>query len=217
MEISNVKDSYDSWANQYDTNFNKTRDLESICLQKILSGRNFHSVLEVGCGTGKNTAWLQGRSMYVLGVDLSEEMLKKAKEKIKSPKIEFRLADINDGWTFTDKLFDLVSFSLVLEHISNLDFVFTEASNHLNPGGFIYLGELHPFKQYTGSKARFDTATGTQVVECYNHSISEFIQAGYLNNLQLVDLQEYFDEDDQNSIPRILTMLFQKPINERNA
>lgn len=214
MEISNVKDSYDSWANQYDTNFNKTRDLESICLQKILSGRNFHSVLEVGCGTGKNTAWLQERSMYLLGVDLSEEMLKKAKEKIKSPKVEFKLADINNGWTFTDKLFDLVSFSLVLEHISNLDFVFTEASNHLNPGGFIYLGELHPFKQYTGSKARFDTATGTQVVECYNHSISEFIQAGYLNNLQLVDLQEHFDEDDQNSIPRILTMLFQKPINE---
>ena len=201
MDRSNVKDSYNTWANQYDTDINKTRDLESLALQKILSGKNFDSCLEIGCGTGKNTNWLLERSNYLLGVDISEEMLKKAKAKINSPKV-------------INKLFDLVSFSLVLEHISNLDFVFTEACKLLKPGGFIYLGELHPFKQYTGSKARFTTEAGLQVVDCFNHSISEFTRAGLSQKLQLADLQELFDEDEQISIPRILTMLFQKPVNK---
>ena len=214
MDSSNVKDSYNTWANQYDTDINKTRDLESLALQKILSGKNFDSCLEIGCGTGKNTNWLLERSNYLLGVDISEEMLKNAMAKINSPKVEFKLADINQAWSFTNKKFDLVSFSLVLEHISNLDFVFTEACKLLKPGGFIYLGELHPFKQYTGSKARFTTEAGLQVVDCFNHSISEFTRAGLSQKLQLADLQELFDEDDQISIPRILTMLFQKPSNK---
>ena len=81
----------------------------------------------------------------------------------------------------------------------------------LKAGGFLYLGELHPFKQYTGSKARFNTEAGLQVVDCFNHSISEFIQVGFSNKLQLVDLQEHFDLDEQIPIPRILTILFQKP------
>ena len=90
MDSSNVKDSYNTWANQYDSNINKTRDLESLALQKILSGKNFDSCLEIGCGTGKNTNWLLERSNYLLGVDISEDMLKKAKAKINSPKVEFK-------------------------------------------------------------------------------------------------------------------------------
>ncbi len=210
---TNIKNSYNAWADQYDTNINKTRDLESIALQKILPGKDFDSCLEIGCGTGKNTAWLSGKTNYLLGVDISEEMLKKAKEKTGSANVEFTLADVTQPWSFTDKLFDLVSFSLVLEHISNLDFVFSEACKHLQPGGFLYLGELHPFKQYTGSKARFETESGVQVVDCFNHSISEFIQVGFSNKLVLVDLQEHFDKEQKN-IPRILTILFQKPIDE---
>lgn len=211
MNKTNVKNSYNSWADQYDTNINKTRDLESIALQKTLFCKDFNSCLEIGCGTGKNTGWLLQRTNFLIGIDISEEMLRKAKEKISSPNVEFKLADITQPWSFTDKLFDLVSFSLVLEHISNLDFVFAEACKTLKPGGFIYLGELHPYKQYTGSKARFETEEGLQVVDCFNHSVSEFIQVGFSNKLQLVDLQEHFDEDENISIPRILTMLFQKP------
>lgn len=201
---------YNSWASQYDTNENKTRDLEAIALRNVLSTVTFKSVLEVGCGTGKNTEWLLQKAEHITGVDLSEEMLSKAKEKFQSPKVEFMQADINNGWNFTQRSFDLVSFSLVLEHIENLDHIFKEAYKKLNEKGLIYIGELHPFKQYSGSKARFETEQGLQVVQCHNHNISDFIQSAKKYGLRLIDLDEYFDNDDKTSLPRILTLVLQK-------
>lgn len=201
---------YDSWASQYDTNENKTRDLEAIALRNILSTVSFSNVLEIGCGTGKNTEWFLQKSEHIVAADLSEEMLLKAKDKLQSPKVEFIQADINNGWDFTKRTFDLISFSLVLEHIENLDHVFKEAYKKLSERGFIYIGELHPFKQYSGSKARFETEEGLQIVQCYNHNISDFIESARKYGLNLVDLDEYFDNDDKTSIPRILTLLLQK-------
>jgi ubiquinone/menaquinone biosynthesis C-methylase UbiE len=201
---------YNSWASQYDSNENKTRDLEAKALREVLSTISFDSCLEIGCGTGKNTEWLLQKTEWITAVDLSEEMLSRAREKVQSAKVEFVQADINTDWTFTDKKFDLVSFSLVLEHIKNLDHIFQEAQRKVFEGGYLYIGELHPFKQYTGSKARFETGEGLQVVECYNHHISEFTQSAEKHGLRLLQLREWFDNDDRSSIPRILTLLFQK-------
>jgi len=117
--------------------------------------------------------------------------------------------DINQEWHFAANSFDLVTFSLVLEHISNLDHIFEMVAKVLTQGGYVYIGELHPFKQYAGSKARFETNDGIQVVECYNHHISEFTNTAKKHGLDLVYLNEYFDED-QFSIPRILTLLLRR-------
>ena len=53
----NTQEAYNNWASQYDTNINKTRDLEGKALRTVLSGISFESCLEIGCGTGKNTVW----------------------------------------------------------------------------------------------------------------------------------------------------------------
>ena len=205
-----VQHAYNSWAAQYDSNDNKTRDLESIALRNTLEKIHFNNCLEVGCGTGKNTVWLVERANHIMAVDLSEEMLKKAKEKIISGKVEFMQADINKPWAFGTTPYDLITFSLVLEHIANLYHVFSEAARLLSVGGYLYLGELHPFKQYMGTKARFDTANGTQIVECYNHNVSDFIQPAKKHGLSVIDLKEYFDRANDGSVPRILTILFQR-------
>ena len=205
-----TKQAYNSWASQYDTNENKTRDLEAKALRNMLATISFNSCLEIGCGTGKNTEWLVQKAEHVTAVDFSEEMLLRAKEKIHSTNVEFRQADINSEWNFTEKSFDLITFSLVLEHIENLDHIFKEAYKKLNEGGYLYIGELHPFKQYMGSKARFETGEGLQIVQCYNHHISDFIQSAKKYGFKLMELDEYFDDDDKTSLPRILTLLLQK-------
>ena len=202
----NTQQAYDQWSSQYDTNINRTRDLEGIALRKVLSGIPAVDILEIGCGTGKNSEWLVTRAKTLIAVDLSEGMLARAKNKL--PDIPFIKADITQPWNFTDRLFDLISFSLVLEHIQNLDFIFSEAARVLKPGGQVYIGELHPFKQYSGSKARFDTETGTTVVDCYIHHISDFINQARPYGLVVTDMKEWFDEDDKDSPPRILTLLF---------
>jgi ubiquinone/menaquinone biosynthesis C-methylase UbiE len=208
MEIQHA---YNQWASQYDTNANKTRDLEAVALRNTLNNFPFSNCLEIGCGTGKNTEWFITKATQVTSVDFSEEMLVKAKEKITAANVQFIQADIKNNWAFGND-FDLVSFSLVLEHIENLDLIFAKTNEVLKSGGFIYIGELHPFKQYTGTKARFETSEGTQVVECYNHHISEFLNAAKKYDLHLIELNDHFDDDNKNDIPRILTLLFQKKV-----
>lgn len=206
----NTRESYNLWASQYDTNENKTRDLEANALRTTLATIHFERCLEIGCGTGKNTSWLLEKAKHVTAVDLSEEMLKRARTKITSPSVDFKLADITSSWSFTEDGYDLVTFSLVLEHIQNLDSVFYEASKKLHPGGYVYVGELHPFKQYTGTKARFEINNDIHVVSCFDHHVSDFISSAKKNGLELVYLDEYFDGADREGLPRILVLLLRK-------
>ncbi len=207
----NVQQAYNQWAQQYDTNQNKTRDLEAVALKNTLHEITFEHCLEIGCGTGKNTEWLLQHAKKITAVDLSEGMLAKAKEKIVTQNVTFLQANITAPWHFGQVTFDLVTFSLVLEHIENLVPVFTEAFKALKSGGLVYIGELHPFKQYSGSKARFETTEGTQIVTCFNHHVSEFVQAARKSGFLLEDLNEYFDGDDKTNLPRILTLVLRKP------
>lgn len=206
----NIKEAYKEWSNQYDTNENKTRDLEAVALRAVLSKMDINKVLEFGCGTGKNTVWFEQNAKEILSADFSEAMIAKAAEKINSPKVQFAVADINEPWDFSKEKFDLVSFSLVLEHIQNIEAVFNKINQVTESGAFVYIGELHPFKQYAGSKARYNTPEGEQIVTCYTHNMSDFIKAANKYNFSLMDLEEWFDDNDRSQIPRILTLLFKK-------
>src|ERR1700740_3235661 len=125
MDIAN---SYNQWASQYDTNENKTRDLETTALRVILKDYAFKHCLELGCGTGKNTEWLMSRAEKITAIDLSPEMLSHAKAKIMDPKVNFVQADLLQPWDFVHESADLITFSLVLEHIKELEEIFSKAS-----------------------------------------------------------------------------------------
>jgi ubiquinone/menaquinone biosynthesis C-methylase UbiE len=56
---------YEGWAATYDQMTNPPRDLDAEVLRKIMEGRVGGRVLELGCGTGKNTVWLA--SGFLLG------------------------------------------------------------------------------------------------------------------------------------------------------
>lgn len=209
-----IQQSYNAWAEQYDTNINKTRDLEAVALRQTLAPLKLNACLEIGCGTGKNTVWLAEKAASLTSVDFSEEMLQKAKEKVTAGHVKFIQADINKDWHFAEgAAYNLVSFSLVLEHISDIDAVFSKTVKALKPGGYVYIGELHPFKQYAGSKARFDAADGTtHVVDCYTHHVSDFIAAAKKHGLAIEDVKEYFDEDDITKPPRLLVLLLKRTL-----
>ena len=201
---------YNQWADTYDTVGNKTRDLEGVALQHVLSDREFAAVLEIGCGTGKNTAWLLTKSQHLIGADFSADMLHQARKKIQADQVEFRQFDVREEWAFGAAQFDLITCSLVLEHIEDLGFVFQQAHGALQKSGLLYLGELHPFKQYQGSKARFDTGTGIFELDCFVHHVSDFFAAAQNNGFTCVHLNEWFDEDDRATVPRLLTLVFEK-------
>jgi predicted TPR repeat methyltransferase len=211
LSVMSTEAHYDMWSSQYDTNENKTRDLEAVAIRNLLDGRQFRSVLEIGCGTGKNTVWLAERAERLLGVDLSGEMLAKAKDKLAfATHVQFLQADITRPWTFAQERFDLVTFSLVLEHIADLDFIFAEVGGVLAADGRVYVGEFHPFRQYLGKGAKYETADGVQVPDCFVHHTSDFVRAAERAGLSLVKLAEYFDDEMRSGVPRILGMVFEK-------
>lgn len=204
-----VQTAYDEWAARYDADKNRTRDLEASCLRSMVAGVYPRHCLEIGCGTGKNTVWLQSISARVTAVDFSEGMLAEARRKIVQTNVDFVSADITKAWEFQHEPVDLIVFSLVLEHIAALEPIFQRAAEVLSPGGFLYVGELHPFKQYHGTKARFESSTGITELTCFVHHTSEFIQAAQRSELELVKFSEFFDED--GGLPRILGLVFRKP------
>lgn len=208
--MTKIRLSYNQWADTYDTMANKTRDLEAVAIRKSLAGHSFDNVLEIGCGTGKNTIWLMERARSITCVDFSSEMLNKAKGKINDARVRFVEADILNEWSFAKEKYDLVSFSLVLEHIRDVDSVFAKAQKFLRSDGHLYLGELHPFRQYLGSKAKYESDEGMHELECYVHNISEFFKAGTSNGMKCVDISEWGDVDADDNVPRLVSMLFQK-------
>lgn len=77
-----------------------------------------------------------------------------------------------------------------------MDHTFEQASDYVKIGGHIYIGELHPFKQYTGSKARFEAANGrTQILECFTHHISDFVQSAKKYGLTPININEHLNDD----------------------
>ncbi len=203
-----INQAYDSWSDQYDTNTNNTRDLEAVAIRTCLHNRSFSHILEMGCGTGKNTAWLLQKTEKLTAVDFSELMMAKAKEKMTANHVTFVQADINQPWDFAQDRYDLIGFSLVLEHIEDLKKVFEKITRIISPNGLVYIGELHPCRQYKGSQAKFETPEGTQLLTCFTHHISDFITAADTHGFELVRLDEFFDDEAKSGLPRILTLLF---------
>jgi len=205
-----IENAYNIWAHQYDTNVNRTRDLDKKCTIETLDNLVFKNVLELGCGTGKNTEWLINKAEIIIGLDFSQEMLNKAEEKISDKRVTFKKADLTKDWKIENNFADLITSSLTLEHIKNLDHIFSQANQKLNKNGLFFISELHSFKQYSGSKAKYETENGTEELEVYVHHISEYIDDAKNNGFQLIELKEWFDENSENEIPRLISFVFKK-------
>lgn len=106
---------YDKW---YKTSYGRYADkLEKELFLKLVDFKKGQSLLDVGCGTGHFSFWFHDLGFKVVGMDISTEMLKVARSKIKSEKIRFIQADACN-LPFPDNSFDVVTLITVLEFLS---------------------------------------------------------------------------------------------------
>jgi ubiquinone/menaquinone biosynthesis C-methylase UbiE len=201
-----VREAYDRWAEQYDDNRNRTRDLNMHCLRRAdlpLAGAR---VFEAGCGTGLNTGFLAGQGARVVAMDFSEAMLERARARVADTEVHFEVGDVTQRWPAEEASCDLVAITLVLEHVEDLAPVFAQARRVLADGGLLYIAELHPYRQLTGGQARFtpDGSDREQFVPAWKHSISEFVAAATQAGLELQRMAEPSFEDDE--VPRLLQL-----------
>jgi ubiquinone/menaquinone biosynthesis C-methylase UbiE len=220
MRPTEVAAAYDRWAASYDADSNATRDLDADVVRRAPLAVAGRDVLELGCGTGKNTAWLAERARAVLAMDFSTGMLARARERVHAPHVRFVHHDVREPWPVPDAAVDVIIGNLVLEHVQDLAPVFAEAARVLRWGGQLLLCELHPERQRRGGQASFtDPATGATVrVAAHLHTVGEYVNGGIAAGLALRNLGEWLETGaPADAPPRLLALLFENSPGARSV
>ena len=211
--LRDVAHAYDRWAATYDSDRNPTRDLDADVVRHSGPAIEDLDVLEIGCGTGKNTAWLAERARSVIALDFSSGMLAQARGRVRSDNVTFVEHDVTKPWPVPSGAVDVVLGNLILEHVFDLGPVLMEAARVLRCGGRLFLCELHPDRQRAGGQAEFlDQKSGVQVrVAAVSHTVAEFVNAGIAAGLTVRHLGEFIEPSaPPDAVPRLLSVLFEK-------
>jgi SAM-dependent methyltransferase len=91
------------------------RDLPEIIFEHV-KGRK---AIDFGCGTGRSTRFLQKLGFNAIGVDIAEEMIRKAREL--DPKGDYRLIEDGDLSQFKDTDYDLVLSVFTFDNIPTME------------------------------------------------------------------------------------------------
>jgi len=178
-----VADGYDGWAMTYDGEdngcFPMRDDVLAPMLDRLAPGR----VLDAACGTGAVARQLVGRGHDVVGVDISEAMLARARKAV--PEGRFLAGDLT-GLPLPDRDVDHVVCSLALAHVGDLRPFFAEAARVMRPGGHLLVvdtrGHFTGSTRYPLVKQAPDGRVGH--IAGYSHGLGDYLRAalphGYL-------------------------------------
>ena len=204
-EVVPTQAGYDRWAEVYDAEDNPLIRLEERHLGALLGELSGQAVLDVGCGTGRHALRLATAGAKVTGVDFSSAMLGRARSKPGAETIRFVEHDLRQSLPFPARAFDRVLCSLVLDHIPDLDRLFTEFKRVCRLEGPVVVSVMHPAMLLQGVQARFiDPATGQRVgpASC-PHVVSDYVMASIRAGLTLEHISEYaVDQQLADDSPR---------------
>jgi S-adenosylmethionine-diacylgycerolhomoserine-N-methlytransferase len=104
-------------------------------------------ILEIGCGTGRNLTLMAGQfpDAEITGIDLSEDMLNKARPKLSvyGNRVQF-INRAYDGPLFPAAPFDLIVLSYCLSMINpGFEKVLEHCAEDLSPNGYIAIADFH--------------------------------------------------------------------------
>lgn len=139
-------DAFNAYSRYYDLLYQgKDYPAEAHYVRQLIARytSDARSILELGCGTGLHAEQFAEQGYSVVGIDVSENMLKQANERRQhaSPEIASRLSfSTGDVRSFrTEQEFDVVTalFHVVSYQVENEDLAqtFATAAKHLLPGG----------------------------------------------------------------------------------
>jgi ubiquinone/menaquinone biosynthesis C-methylase UbiE len=84
---------YDALSRNYDELYGEEQNKKHAKVLEFLANREFKIIVDVGCGTGKLLELISPRSQVCLGIDLSLQMLNKAKQRTTDSGIQLVRAD----------------------------------------------------------------------------------------------------------------------------
>ena len=113
-------------------------------LQALLPPMRGLQVVDLGCGYGWFSRWAQEQGAeQVLGLDVSQKMLARAKEMTSSSAITYAIADL-EQLDLPGAAYDLAYSSLAFHYIADLPGLFARIHRALKPGGRLVFSIEHP-------------------------------------------------------------------------
>lgn len=176
-------EAYDLLASHYDNQgFNAVEAFADELQREFLTSlKHQKTVLDFGCGTGRNIPILKTMVNEVIGLDASPNMLAQLKQKY--PEVKTFCTTEDGGMPFKQNTFDLIFCTLTLGYVKQTQLLFHEWNRVLKPGGHIILIDLHPTLNQEGKSRNFKKGNKKIVIDSQAHSKeqldSHFIPLGW--------------------------------------
>jgi malonyl-CoA O-methyltransferase len=179
-EESSIQAGYAVWASCYDDDGNPLVALEGPAMSGWFGRLQGRRALDLGCGTGRHTLALSAAGAQVWALDLTPEMMAKARAKQPKAEVCWVRHALPEPLPFRASTFDIVVLGLVAEHIADLPRLLSESARVLRPGGRCLLSALHPDRTAAGQRARYiDPETGLRrPITTYHRNVSDYLRAG---------------------------------------
>ncbi|HET6224887.1 MAG TPA: class I SAM-dependent methyltransferase [Bacteroidia bacterium] len=128
---------FEEYSNYYDLlyqdkNYNEEVDYVDGLIKR--NKPNAKTLLDLGCGTGRHNALFEKKGYKTTGVDISHEMIKKAKSTypLDFMQSDIRSLQLEKKYDVIVSLFHVMSYQTTNEDLTG---VFNSAKKHLNPNG----------------------------------------------------------------------------------
>lgn len=132
-------------------------------LQAMLPDLGGSSVLDLGCGFGWFCRFARGAgATRVLGVDVSANMLERARRDTQDDGIGYEQGDL-ESYAPPDAAFDLVYSSLAFHYVVQLGDLFQRIYRALKPGGAFVFSVEHPIYTAPSAPDWSSDATGKRI------------------------------------------------------
>src|SRR6202790_5060791 len=129
-------------------------------LRALLPDLHGRKVLDLGCGYGWFCRWArENGAADILGIDVSEKMLARARATTQDKAIRYQRADMEQP-ELPAAAFDLVYSSLALHYVKELDRLMAQAHRSLVPGGSLVFSAEHPIYTAPAQPGWSQDATG---------------------------------------------------------
>lgn len=188
-----------SWYDEYlgsEDSYQKQVILPNIL--RIVAPKRGMRLLDLACGQGFFSEAFANAGAEVTGVDISLELIKKARARL--PNVTFAVAPADNVRDLKSSSFHHIVCVLAIQNIAELDQTFKEAKRLLAPGGrFVFVLNHPAFRIPRSSDWFFDESTKSQ-----GRMITKYMSESSVK----IDLHPFARNEQKN----VFTLSFHRPL-----